>query len=198
MTDRAETIAEVCEHLSLDAREKAKSVLAKGYPFKSQPVAKPRHAPTPSTRVFVLDGFVDRYFGDRLVFPGVLRLISIALKDDFPFQSSWKATETHPAYWEVGATIDHLIPVSLGGLDDESNWRTTSMVHNFAKMNFCLKDLGWKERPRGDPNEWDGLLRWFLRYAAEHPEHVAKGSLRQWHLAAQRAVDSGLLAHEGR
>jgi hypothetical protein len=91
---------------------------------------------------------------------------------------------THPAYWEVGATIDHLVPVSRGGPDDESNWVTTSRARNSAKGNWTLAELGWSLREPGDLKIWDGLIHWFLDYANEHPEVVKAASMRQWHRAA--------------
>jgi hypothetical protein len=37
------------------------------------------------------------------------------LPERFPFHPNWKTDVTHPAYWEVSATIDHLTPVTRGG-----------------------------------------------------------------------------------
>jgi hypothetical protein len=136
----------------------------------------------------VRDGFIDRYTGERLLFPPVLRIISTLLPSDFPFDSHWKASVTHSAYWEVGASVDHLEPVSRGGADDETNWYTTSMMHNFAKMNWTLSDMGWHLHPPGRMADWDGLFGWFLRYTDHHPKLVAKGSMRQWRLAAERSA----------
>ena len=138
-----------------------------------------------STPVFVRDGFIDRYTGERLVFPPVLRVLSSILPSDFPYHPNWKTDLTHPAYWELGATIDHVVPVSRGGKDDESNWVTSSMARNFAKMNSTLEELGWALLPPGDVREWDGLLSWFVLHAEAHPEVCATGSMRQWHRAAK-------------
>ena len=98
---------------------------------------------------------------------------------------NWKTDVTHPAYWELGATIDHLVPVTRGGADDESNWITTSMAHNYAKMNWTLDESGLQLYPPGDLNKWDGLLHWFVEYAATHPEAVANSSVKQWLRAAK-------------
>jgi hypothetical protein len=78
---------------------------------------------------------VDRYSGLPLVFPGVLRLLSRLLPQEFPFHPNWKMAETHPAYWELFPTIDHVLPVSRGGVDSDVNWVTTSMLRNAAKAN---------------------------------------------------------------
>jgi hypothetical protein len=60
---------------------------------------------------------------------------------------------------------DHILPVSRGGTDDESNWVTTSMLRNSAKANFTLAELGWSLYPPGDMKDWDGLLGWFVDHA---------------------------------
>ena len=122
------------------------------------------------------------------MFPPVLRVVSLALPVEFPFHSNWKTDVTHPAFWELGATIDHLVPVSPGGADDESNWVTTSMARNSAKMNWTLDELGWTLQEPGDFQKWDGLLRWFLEYTASNPGLLRSGWVRRWHRAAANVV----------
>lgn len=137
--------------------------------------------------MFVRDGFIDRYTGTRVVFPPVFRLLSLVMPHDFPCHPAWKTDLTHPAYWELGATIDHLVPVTRGGSDDESNWMTASMASNSAKMNWTLEELGWQLHPPGSREKWDGLLGWFLEYVAKRPDLVMKGRMRDWHRAARAA-----------
>lgn len=91
--------------------------------------------------VFTRDGFVDRYSGDLLVFPGTLRLLAKLLPHEFPFHSNWKADACHPAFWQLFPTIDHVVPVSRGGADADSNWMSTSMLRNSAKANLTLEEL---------------------------------------------------------
>ena len=103
--DRTQTIANVCRAVADDALDEAASLLRRDYPFAPEAVTKRRYGPVESTRVFVRDGFLDRYTGDRLVFPPVLRLLSIVLPRDFPFHPNWK-TESFPARWN-SACIFH-------------------------------------------------------------------------------------------
>ena len=91
---------------------------------------------------------------------------------------------THPAYWELTATVDHLEAASRGGADDESNWVTTSMARNSAKGNYSLEDLGWSLQPPGDISEWDGLMRWFVEYTEDRPETIVDASMKKWRDAA--------------
>ena len=63
------------------------------------------------------------------------------MPDVFPYQAHWKMSECHRAYWEYVPTVDHIIPISLGGADDIKNRVTTSMLHNSIKSNWTLEQL---------------------------------------------------------
>ena len=110
-----------------------------------------------------------------------------ALPEHCPYHPGWKTQVTHPAYWAVGATIDHLIPVTRGGLDEPSNWVTTSMARNSAKMNWTLLELGWELQAPGDFSQWDGMIRWCVEYASAHPGALDSG-VRQWLQAGKIAL----------
>jgi hypothetical protein len=145
--DKCKIIAAVCNALATSGAEVAAAILHRDYRFDPQPIVKRKYGPTESTRIFARDGFVDPYTGTRVVFPPVFRALSFALPADFPFHPAWKTDVTHPAYWELGATIDHLVPVTRGGLDNETNWITASMASNSAKMNWTVEELGWHLHP---------------------------------------------------
>jgi hypothetical protein len=140
--------------------------------------------------VFLRDGFIDRYSGARLVFPGVLRFLSRLLPAEFPFHLNWKMAETHIAFWELFPTIDHVVPIARGGTDAEDNMVSTSMLRNSAKSNWTLEELKWTLVPSGRIQDWDGLTNWFLKYAELHPEHLKDPYLRRWHRAAVAASTS--------
>lgn len=169
VTDRTRTIAAVCEAVERGDLDEAAARLRFEYPFARRPVSQRRYSDVQALRVFMRDGFVDRYSGERLVFPPVLRILSLVLPGDFPFHPNWKMDETHLAFWELMPTIDHVIPVARGGVDAEENWVTTSMVRNSAKANWLLEELGWDLRPVPNDRSWEGLLGWFLRYVDAHP-----------------------------
>jgi len=94
--------------------------------------------------------------------------------------------ETHPAYWELFPTIDHVVPVTRGGADSEVNWVTTSMVRNAAKANWTLEELGWSLRLPGSLAEWDGLMAFFVEFVDSDRSLLEDGYLRRWHSAAVR------------
>lgn len=189
--NKPDTIAAVCRALSDKALDSAAAILKQHYPFVPVEVTKRRYGPMASTRIFVRDGFIDRYSGDRLIFPPVFRVVSLELPSAFPYHPNWKTDVTHPAYGELAATVDHLVPVTRGGTDKESNWITTSMARNSAKTNWTLEELGWKLFPRGDMSSWDGLIHWFLEYTRAHPQALANPFVNQWHKAARSALSNG-------
>lgn len=190
--EKSDVVAAVCNSLSDGTTDNAVAILREHYRFAPEEITKRRYGAVESTRVFLRDGFIDRYSGKRLIFPPVFRVLSAVLPADFPYHPNWKTNFTHPAYWAVAATIDHLVPVTRGGTDEESNLITTSMAHNFAKMNWTLKELGWTLRPPGDLRTWDGLVHWFVEYVTSHPETAASSSVNQWLRAARLLLSSGM------
>ena len=118
---------------------------------------------------FFRDGFIDRYSGNRLINPGMLRILSEFMPDAFPYQSHWKTDKCHIAYWEIQPTIDHIQPISLGGKDAPENWATTSMVHNSVKSNYTLEQLGWTLKDGGDIHKWNGLSIEFVSLVENNP-----------------------------
>lgn len=188
MDDPVTVLAQVCLALSSDSNDAASRIIREEYPFSPLPRISRRYGPHEATRVFVRDGFIDRYTGTRLIFPPVLRAISVMLPEGFPYHPNWKMDATHPAYWDLTATIDHLIPVARGGADNEGNWVTTSMARNSAKGNWSLDDLGWTLQPVGDFHHWDGLLGWFVEFTNQHPETLVDNAMKQWRIGAVAAL----------
>lgn len=139
-------------------------------------------------QVFTRDGYVDRYSGQRLIFPGTLRLLSALMPEEFPSHPNWKMSESHLVYWELFPTIDHVVPVARGGSDDKTNWITTSMLKNSAKANWTLDELGWSLFPPGAIEEWDGLTRWFINYTDSNVGALSSAYLKRWRVAATRVT----------
>jgi hypothetical protein len=185
---KARVIDSVCQALTLGDREQASAIAKVGYPFAPTSNAGRSYSEYQMTQTFARDGFVDRYSGARLIFPGTLRLLSTVMPEEFPTHANWKMSECHAAYWELFPTIDHIVPVARGGSDDASNWVTTSMLHNSAKGNWTLGELGWLLQPPGHCEGWDGLMRWFLTYAEKHSALAGTACLRRWRAAAVKVI----------
>jgi len=184
MFSKAQIIASVCSILDDDNLSGAGELLRRDYPFTPAETVERKYGDLQALKVFLRDGFVDRYSGARQVFPGALRVLALRLPAEFPYHPNWKMTETHLAFWELSATIDHKKPIARGGENAEDNWVTTSMLRNSAKANWTLEELGWELKPPGDVSVWDGLLGWFTRHVGSHPELRQNARIAAWHRAA--------------
>ena len=118
---RAETIEMVCEALEKEDTRKAGELVRRRFPFDPPVDRRRAFSKFDRTRVFLRDGFLDRYSGDRLFFPPVLEMISVCIPDDFPLYPSAKMTNSHVAHWELYASVDHVVPVSAVG---RTRWTT--------------------------------------------------------------------------
>ena len=160
--------------------------LQREYPFQPMRKTKRSYSRRQMVDTFVRDGFIDRYSGERLVFPASLYLISVLLPEEFPYPPSGKMGECHVAFWELWPTIDHIIPVARGGADDPLNWVCTSMLRNSIKSNWTLEEIGWDLVNGGRIQDWDGLLGWFLEYTRENGKILEDSPyLQKWKVVAE-------------
>ena len=180
----AEILTEICGTLIAGDGARASLIATTEYGYEKHPFSGRKYTEYESTQVFVRDGFLDRYTGGKLVFPGTLRLLSRLMPNEFPAHPNWKMSESHIVYWELFPTVDHVKSVARGGADNEANWVTTSMIRNSTKSNWTLEGLGWQLLPMGDFREWDGLVGWFMKYIEKDPTHLQDAYIKRWHRAA--------------
>lgn len=81
-------IKKACDEIAADAVDRARKVIAAESPFIPLSNAGRSYSEYQKTQIFLRDGFIDRYSGDRLVFPAALRLLSCIIPDEFPFQKN--------------------------------------------------------------------------------------------------------------
>ena len=184
----AEALRQACEQITIGDLVPASETLASAFASPPAQTRRSKWALPRSVKVFVRDGFTDRYFGEPLVFPGTLRALSVLAPAAFPYHPNWKQSLTHPAYWTHYPTIDHVVPVARGGPDDESNIVTTSMLRNGAKGNWVVSELGWPAERAAVRADWDGLLPWFCREYEKNEKLRNERSLRQWYIAARNSA----------
>lgn len=190
MTSNHKIIEKACNAIGNGSLLDAKKIIETKYPFIPPNNEGRRYSDYQKTKTFLRDGFIDRYSGKKMVFPSVLRLLSYLMPDEFPFHKNWKMSECHLAYWQLLPTVDHIIPVSRGGKNEESNCVCTSQLKNSAKSNWLLEELGWQLHKPGNLNEWDGLLKWFMAYVIEKPKILEDSYIHSWHKAAMRAIET--------
>jgi 5-methylcytosine-specific restriction endonuclease McrA len=188
MKEKAQIIKSICSALLAGDKQKAREIAQQDYPFIVPPSSKSALTDIKRTKIFIRDGFIDRYSGEQLVYPGAIILLSALLPEEFPSHPSWKMSESHIFYWELWPTIDHIVPRARGGTDEESNLACTSMVRNSAKSNWLLDEVGWQLRASGDFKEWDGLMHWFTEYLEKYPQLLETKEINKWHTTAKRCL----------
>ena len=185
---RVEVLVQAVAYLNGGEVDSAKRIIDEEYPFVPVERRGRRYTVQQMVEQFFRDGFIDRYSGERLVNPGVLRAISEMIPDAFPYQAHWKTGECHLAYWNDHPTIDHICPLSLGGEDGPENWATTSMMRNSLKGNFTLEQMGWVLQERGDIREWDGLSKVFVDLVEREKALLQVGRIRNYYTATKEMV----------
>lgn len=77
--DKAEVIQQACRAAASGQDATARELLRAHYPFQPIPKVKRTYSLRQSIAIFERDGFIDRYQGTRLVYPGALYLLSALL-----------------------------------------------------------------------------------------------------------------------
>jgi len=166
----------------------AEAAIRSGYPFEPFQHHGRHYSVLQMVQQFCRDGFIDRYTGQRLINPGMLRVLSVKLPEAFPYHPNWKTDACHFAYWEFSPTIDHIVPVSQGGADTPENWATTSMMTNSAKSNFTLEQLRWTLKPAGDLCVWDGLSALFIQIVEDDPSLLDVPTISTYYRATKAVL----------
>ncbi|MBU0489835.1 MAG: HNH endonuclease [Bacteroidetes bacterium] len=185
--ERAILIKIICELLLNDKKQDSIEYARENYPFISITAQKRQYSKYQMCKVFLRDGFIDRYSGKKLLFPGLVKVLTIEFPDIFMYHRNWKMSDTHAIYWELFPTIDHLIPISRGGVDNESNMITTSMIGNSAKSSWTLEELGWNLHEPGNLDIWDGLMNIFVDLTIKNPDYEKDKYVSDWKVALLKA-----------
>jgi hypothetical protein len=97
--NKADVVAMICSALSEVDTSKTGAIAHEHYPFTPGMVSARRYSERQQLEVFLRDGFTDRYSGEKLLFPGTLRLLSRILPR-VPVSSQLEAQ--HYAHGVVG------------------------------------------------------------------------------------------------
>lgn len=186
--EKIDVLSVVAQAIVDGENEYAEKCIQNGYPFV--PVRRESRSYTVKEMMeqFFRDGFIDRYTGEKLVNPGMLRVMSAKIPDEFPYQAHWKTDECHMAYWDFQPTVDHIYPIALGGKDEPSNWASTSMLNNSAKSNFTLEQLGWTLKDPGNIKDWDGLSELFVKAVENDKSLLDIKKIKEWYIATKNML----------
>ena len=167
MGNLVESISRICTALTSGDVETAAGIAERELATPTGFTDHLQYTAKEQTRLFLRDGFTDRFSGDRVVFPPVLLLVSLHLKRHFPYHPKLLPPECHPMYWDLEPTIVQVTADIQGHLPRPSdpNWVTTSIRRAAIKGDQDARSLGWALYPAGDLTKWDGLLPWFVAFA---------------------------------
>ena len=179
--DKAQILKNISELLLENKSEEARAIIQDEYPHNHIELEKRSYTLREKMEQFLRDGFIDRYTGQRLVNPGLLKVITYYLPEEFPYDPHWKMTKTHIAYWDLIPTVDHIFPIAKGGVDNEANWATTSMKNNSIKSNYSLEEINWKLHPRGTLSTWDGLTGLFIELVDKNNDLLRDSYIKSWY-----------------
>ena len=109
--------------------------------------------------VYVRDQFTCCYCARRTIPTQILRLISAAFPDEFPFHPAWRHDIAPRAYWDISTSVDHIHAVALGGdIRDPRNLATVCARCQYQKSSRPLEALGWTLLEPADDAGWNGLV----------------------------------------
>ena len=185
---KCDVITLACEALSKGQLEESKKIINGNYPFDMVETKQRNCSNTKRLQIFVRDSFIDRYSGEKLIFPGTLRVLSELMPNEFPYHEHRKMSECHIAWWQLFPTIDHKVPIARGGSNDNENLFCTSMLRNSEKGNFTLEELSWELFPAGNCNEWDGMMGWFVQYVDANKDLLECRYIEEWYKAVKKFI----------
>lgn len=134
------------------------------YPLTRHP--KERETPTPrptenvKAKIYAHDGYRCRYCGVRVILPKAITVLA-NMFPELPELRTVVNAEQHAAFFGMKAVVDHVIPWSVGGRNDESNLVTSCQCCNYGKAYYLVAEIGFIDPQSRPPvrDEWDGLDR---------------------------------------
>ena len=132
-------------------------------------------------RVYLRDGFIDQYTGLQVWHPCALRLFAEFMPDLLPYHKNGRLDQCHILHWDLSPAVDHIVPVSRGGMHNSDNWITTSWGKNTIKSNMTLDELKWPRHSPGNLNDWDGGTGWFLGAIERRTDLSSKAPFGRWY-----------------
>lgn len=110
--------------------------------------------------IYQRDHYVCRYAhcGRHTVDEWVLAALGRLLPEELTYHPNWKLTVGHPVIWTYAATLEHVLPWSQGGGNDDTNLITACAGCNYSKSNHTIESLGWQVGAVAPTETWDGLV----------------------------------------
>lgn len=109
--------------------------------------------------IFVRDGWRCRFCGTKVISRAARSVITRL----FPIEAHWTSLEfqRHSALYAMASSLDHVVPHSRRGKNEESNFVTACYCCQFGRGEWLLEEVELAD-PRDRPplqDGWDGLAR---------------------------------------
>ena len=111
--DKITTIKQSAKSILTGNIESAKNLINKEYPFKKLKPEGRSYTDKEKYEQFVRDGFIDRYTGEKLVNPGLLKVLSYYSRMHFHIRAigRWKNVTVPTGNWSQQLTTSFLLPL---------------------------------------------------------------------------------------
>ena len=180
MNSKAQTIKAVCDNLLGGDPQSAADTARNGYPFARRSL-RAAFIQRLNHRDIRPRGFIDRYSGTQLIFPELFACCLVCCCG-IPVSSQLEDDRNVHAIGNC-SRLSTTLSLSRGGADNEKNWVTTSMLHNSAKSNWTLEELGDSWCRPGNQ-----AVGWFIRVVRHVSPATAVAPSRQVHQALARVA----------
>ena len=182
---KADVLIHACLALEAGSVDAAKKIIERDFPFSRYVKDERTFTPVEQIKIFMRDGFVDRFTGKRVFLPPVLAVLSKEMPETFPWSSSGDRAKTHQAHEMLSAAVKKVIP--SGSSKDTANLVTVSALNKLSRGNATLADLGQPLLTLDDiaSARWDGMTGWFVNYVHEHKALLNDNNIARWYKAIQ-------------
>jgi hypothetical protein len=128
---------------------------------------------------FRKDHYHCSYTGIKLINHPLIELLSYILPEHFPYNNPPHGSDagiknTHLLVWVLWPSVDHILPVSRGGLNHPENYTTSNSKFNMFKNNFRNEELGLQCREPEDKT-WNGLEEEYHQLFTKYRHLIPQG-----------------------
>lgn len=184
---RANVLVHACLALEAGSVDAAKKIIETDFPFSRYIKDEKQLPEAEQMKIFMRDGFVDRFTGKRVFMPAVLVVLGKTMPDVFPYKDThWDRDQTHQAHEMFTAAVKKIIPSASAKY--ERNLVTVSYLTKLSRGNATIEDLGQRLLTLEEIENlrWDGMTDWFVRYVDEHRDLLANTMINKWYTAIQK------------
>ena len=133
--DKSAVISNITSLLLEGNKMAAQTVICQEYPHEQVEIEKRAYTMAQKMNQFISDGFIDRYSGQKLLNPGILKVLSCYFPEEFPYHPHWKMTHTHIAYWEDVYEYNNPNGTQMMPTHNQYIWLNNSLMRSISALS---------------------------------------------------------------